>query len=105
VCCSHFAHTASDCGSARTESSAWAAAAEPALRRLLHRSRTLGDNFLSIGGDEVVPLYVAAMPYPDTNHLLAVFGDVPSAAELPAFVETTQPIVDSISLPAQYIPN
>jgi hypothetical protein len=64
-----------------------------------------GPNFLSIGGHEAVRLYVASIPYDGTDHLLAVAWIVPSAAEIPAFVARTQPILDSIRLPAQYIRN
>jgi len=62
-----------------------------------------GPNFMSIGGDESVRLYVATVPYPDGDHLFAVAWDAPSPAKLRAFVQATQPIVDSIRVPDRYV--
>ena len=62
-----------------------------------------GPNFMSIGGDESVRLYVATVPYPDGDHLFAVAWDAPTPAKLRAFVQVTQPIVDSIRVPDRYV--
>ena len=62
-----------------------------------------GPNFMGIGGDESVRLYVATVPYPDGDHLFAVAWDAPSPAKLRAFVQVTQRIVDSIRVPDRYV--
>ncbi len=64
-----------------------------------------GPNVFSIGGDETARMFVASVPYAGADHLLAISWIVPSAAELPAFVKATQPIVDSITLPEQFVAN
>lgn len=62
-----------------------------------------GPNFFAIGGDDSVRLYVATVPYPDGDHLFAIAWAAPSPAKLRAFVQLTQPIVDSIKVPDQYV--
>lgn len=64
-----------------------------------------GPNVFSIGGDEAARMYLASIPYAGVDHLLAISWVVASAADLPAFVEQTQSIVDSIKLPEKFIQN
>ena len=64
-----------------------------------------GPNFLSIGGDSAVRLYVATVTYSDGDHLFAVAWDATSATKLQTFAERTQPIIASIRLPTLYIRN
>jgi hypothetical protein len=64
-----------------------------------------GPNVFSIGGEEAARMFVASIPYPGVDHLLAISWITPSAADLPAFIDETQSIVDSIKLPKQYVQN
>ena len=64
-----------------------------------------GPNVFGIGGPTPIQLYVANVSYADGDHLFAIAWDGGTASELPAFVERTMPIVDSIRLPSVYVSN
>ena len=64
-----------------------------------------GPNVFGIGGPTPIQLYVATVSYEDGDHLFAIAWDGGTASELPAFVERTMPILNSVRLPSVYVSN
>ncbi len=64
-----------------------------------------GTNMYGIAGDESLRLFMTTLHYPAGDHLFAVGWQGRTPADLRAFADLTQPILDSIRVPDRYVSN
>jgi hypothetical protein len=62
-----------------------------------------GNGFYAIGGDEVARIFIATAAFPDGDHTFFVTLDAPSQERLVKLAADSEPIIESLRLPASYV--
>jgi hypothetical protein len=65
--------------------------------------RHWGDEFYAIGGDEVTRIFIATAAFPDGDHTFFVTLDAPTQEELVKLAAESEPIIESLQLPPNYV--
>lgn len=77
----------------------------PRCAAILTDPKHWGSNFYAIGGAETSRIFVTTRHYPSGDHTFFVALDALNAGELTSLAERAEPIIDSLRLPATYVPN